>query len=132
MLSARVNPLGYQSMSVVGGINKDCETELEEMNGHVCEQHQISDGHIQSSARLRVQMPTGVLPDEVCGNCPAATEPLAAVARHAELRAVRVQRGCYHFRFLLKSKALTRVLTRAIKTHFIVTSKHTLLCSLEG
>ena len=47
MLSARVNPLGYQSMSVVGGINKHCETELEEMNGHVCEQHQISDDHIQ-------------------------------------------------------------------------------------
>ena len=75
MLSARVNPLGYQSMSVVGGINKDCETELEEMNGHVCEQHQISDDHIQLSARLRVKMPTGVLPDEVCGNCPAAVNP---------------------------------------------------------
>ena len=62
---------------------------------------------------------------------------LAAVARHAELTAVRVRRGyaveqSFYLGFLLKSKALTFVLTRVIKTHCIVTSRHTQLCSPEG
>ena len=66
----------------------------------------------------------------------SCSDPLAAVARHAELTAVRVRcrlavkQSC-HLWFVLKSKAFTCALTRAINSHFIVTSKHTLRF-LEG
>ena len=43
-----IDECGWRTQGILFSVR---ETELEEMNGHVCEQHQISDGHIQMSAR---------------------------------------------------------------------------------
>ena len=40
---------GWRSQGVLFSVR---ETELEGMNGHVCEQHRFSEGHIQMSASL--------------------------------------------------------------------------------